>query len=650
MVNGVNNENIYLVNAPAGSGKTTKIKNMIRKHTINNPEDNILCITFTNRAANELIKDISSPKVHVSTIHSYISDFIRPFFSNKKVINLYFKVYEESINKRIQDKDKTESNQKYINKYGKLDLDTIRNNVNRLFYNETEFNSLYKGGLSHSDLLSFTYKVLLEFPKLKQKISHKFQLIIIDEYQDTSPDVLHIFFKAVESTSVKLYLYGDKMQQIYKMYDDVLNKELSSLNIDRTPTINHRSVPVIVNLINKIYNNPDLEQKIDEKNEEIKPDYNPKVIITDCIKFDECISEISEKYPKTLALYIFNSERFQKIGCINLYSAYGSMEQYKFNRKYSNKDVLLDNTSDNPDVLMKFLFILNQANNYWKEKKYGNFIYLCKLNKIFFKLNKLLIIKPCDKISIKNLWSEVFGLYNEDSTTIGQTIKLLTEKEILEVNFIKTINDDNVYSNVFNVQVSEFIKLTKYLSPADNELHVSTQHGVKGESHDSVIFIAEDGKNNPLVYMYKFFEVWSKTGFSLDDFEDFYFSYYAFIKKVENELGFNIKSINKDKHNVEFIKIKCNEIINNFEGNQLFELICKDLYTTYLNNPSIKNAKKCFRNSTVYGVLSAYKLFYVGCSRARKNLTILVNKIKISKFEKRFIEKAESVGFEIEKR
>lgn len=53
-------KNIYLVNAPAGSGKTTKIKKMIVEHTISSPRDNILCITYTNRAVDELKKGITN--------------------------------------------------------------------------------------------------------------------------------------------------------------------------------------------------------------------------------------------------------------------------------------------------------------------------------------------------------------------------------------------------------------------------------------------------------------------------------------------------------------------------------------------------------------------------------------------------------------
>lgn len=55
MVDGINN-NIFLVNAPAGSGKTTTIRKMVEKHLRDYPDDNILCITYTNRAAEELGK------------------------------------------------------------------------------------------------------------------------------------------------------------------------------------------------------------------------------------------------------------------------------------------------------------------------------------------------------------------------------------------------------------------------------------------------------------------------------------------------------------------------------------------------------------------------------------------------------------------
>lgn len=48
--------------------------------------------------------------------------------------------------------------------------------------------------------------------------------------------------------------------------------------------------------------------------------------------------------------------------------------------------------------------------------------------------------------------------------------------------------------------MTEVKNLANYL----NMPHISTQHGVKGESHPSVIFMASDNNSNPNVRMYPF--------------------------------------------------------------------------------------------------------------------------------------------------
>ena len=72
-------ENFFIVNAPAGSGKTTTIREMINNIISINSKDNVLCITYTNRAADELSKSFSSPNISISTIHSFLNNFIHLF-------------------------------------------------------------------------------------------------------------------------------------------------------------------------------------------------------------------------------------------------------------------------------------------------------------------------------------------------------------------------------------------------------------------------------------------------------------------------------------------------------------------------------------------------------------------------------------------
>ena len=134
MVDGI--ENIFLVNAPAGSGKTTWIRNQVEKHLLKNEDDNILCITYTNRAAEELGKDIDSKRVFFGTIHSFISNYIGSFFEHKAIIDLYWILYKDIIEQRINNAENKEnisdSNARYIEKYGALNLETVYSNLKKI--------------------------------------------------------------------------------------------------------------------------------------------------------------------------------------------------------------------------------------------------------------------------------------------------------------------------------------------------------------------------------------------------------------------------------------------------------------------------------------------------------------------------------------
>ena len=61
--------------------------------------------------------------------------------------------------------------------------------------------------------------------------------------------------------------------------------------------------------------------------------------------------------------------------------------------------------------------------------------------------------------------------------------------------------EDTEYEKVLKVSLSQLHALYAYLGAPS----VSTQHGVKGEGHNNVCFIAEDSTRNPIVYMYEFF-------------------------------------------------------------------------------------------------------------------------------------------------
>lgn len=81
----------------------------------------------------------------------------------------------------------------------------------------------------------------------------------------------------------------------------------------------------------------------------------------------------------------------------------------------------------------------------------------------------------------------------------------------------------------------------------------------------------------------------------------------------------------------------------------MFQFLLKSDFEKYLEKHNVTAAKNTFKRTKIEGILTAYKLFYVGCSRARMNLIVIVDKNKVSNYEDQFIEKAEWAGFQIEK-
>lgn len=197
-------------------------------------------ITYTNRAKEELNSRINSKNVTVDTIHSFLSDFVGLYFSKPEVIDLYLQVFEKKIKALIDNGEDDSKNARYIDKFGKLDFETIKNNLHKVFYNEQSYSSYYYGGLSHDDMLLFCRKMFEKFEMLKKRLSNKYRYIFIDEYQDTSADVLYIFYQSVLNTSSTLYeIMNSKADQISF---DVLKKAFAATCMKRETSFGEEEV------------------------------------------------------------------------------------------------------------------------------------------------------------------------------------------------------------------------------------------------------------------------------------------------------------------------------------------------------------------------------------------------------------------------
>lgn len=651
MAGEIKKNNKHLINAPAGSGKTTYIREQLKSICLNSPKSKILCITYTNRAADELKKNLDSENITVNTIHSYINDLISPFYSHKETLDLYWEIYGQKINERIMnvanDDHIRESNEHYIERYGELTENIIRKNLSTVSYGEMPFTSLYTGKLSHDDLLMFANRLIKRYPVLLRKIGDKYNYIFIDEYQDTSGYILDIFYDAVKDReSVQLYLLGDRMQQIYQNYDGSFEEKLKEFDASDRLEINFRSIERIVSILNKIYNDRFFEQQPSENNIGVTPDVAPQVIFTSNVK--DLVCKLQNTYPEILTLYLMNKEKYEEIGANNLYHAYENMEAYSFGRKYSPTDILSDMSSDNPDALIKFLFLVNNVMQFYLNGNYGMVISVCKKEDRYFNTSQFKIKRHVDKKHIKDKLDAVKEVYEKDGCLIGDVIKCLFDNGLIPEDIKNGFEESAEYQRVLDIEFKEIKNLANYLSMP----HISTQHGVKGESHQSVIFVAADNNSTPNVRMYAFFDLWSQLDFSLPEFEALFYSYSSTIKTVEAELGMKINELTAETHNKNeknrAILVKySNQVLDTYEDNPLFDVLCKDDFIAYLSKQNVGNAKKIFKITKIEGILTAYKLFYVGCSRARKNLIVVVDENKVKKFKDAFIEKVQDIGFSV---
>lgn len=636
-------ENLFLVNAPAGSGKTTWIRKNVRKYLLQNPTDNVLCITYTNRAAEELGKDVDSNRVYFGTIHSFINDFIGSFFSHESILELYKNQIVERIENISQNGNWAESNMRYIEKYGGLTPEIVRSNITMISYNQAPFNSLYRGALGHDDLISFTRLAVERFPVIKKKISDKYQVVFIDEYQDTATDVLQIFYSSMIGKKSKLYLLGDKMQQIYRNYNGEFETYFNIFNKSINLSVNYRTTPKIVSILNKIYNDECYKQTAYEKNKDENMDFLPEVrIVTD---IEKNVSELMEQYKDSLILYLSNKSRFYNIGVGELYDAYSGMEKYSFGKKYNAVDVLTKEEIRENDALLSFLFTVNIIVDYFTKEFYGEVFRIIRKAGTYFNCEKFSIRKHIDKRLVKDKLDDIVALYNELSTTVDDFLSLCVEKKYIREEFYSAVIEENDYQLVKNVKVQEVKVLADYMS----DPKISTQHGVKGESHDTVVFVADNSRSNPVVHMSKFFEMWSNIDITLSEFDAFYYIYSQMLNQIENKIGMKCSQLKADTYIsvASIIDEELQAFTKKNETNPYYIQLLKVKMDKYFGKKNVTNVKECLKEGTVYGPLCAYRLFYVGCSRAKRNLVIMINKKDIEGFEDKLRNKLMITGFNV---
>lgn len=234
-------EGAVLVLAGAGSGKTRVLTSRIAYILDNDLCDpsQILAITFTNKAANEMRERLQAfigekaDRMWISTIHSMCLRILRASVGRLNGYDKNFTVYGEVETERIIKKiiaelgvegDSVLKNAKFHISYAKTnDISPDRYIIEGSGNDLATFSSIYKryeevlrssNAMDFDDLILKTYHLLDEDDEVRNYYATKFHYIHIDEFQDTN-NIQYKIAKLLSSVHGNIFAVGDDDQSIY---------------------------------------------------------------------------------------------------------------------------------------------------------------------------------------------------------------------------------------------------------------------------------------------------------------------------------------------------------------------------------------------------------------------------------------------------
>ncbi|MEO0143569.1 MAG: UvrD-helicase domain-containing protein [candidate division WOR-3 bacterium] len=219
-------EGPVLVLAGAGSGKTKVLTYRVAYILARNLADseNILALTFTNKAAGEMKERIRKILGNLSKdiwIHTFHAMCLRILKQHSELIGYpkNFVVYDRDdqfriIRSLIKDKDLKagEVLDKLMDYKAKL-IENLDSGLKEIYEQYNEKLRLQKA-MDFEDLMLNTLKLFNEHPEIRDFYAKKFKYIHVDEYQDTN----HIQYQLLRNLLLyhnNIFAVGDEDQSIY---------------------------------------------------------------------------------------------------------------------------------------------------------------------------------------------------------------------------------------------------------------------------------------------------------------------------------------------------------------------------------------------------------------------------------------------------
>lgn len=547
----VNTDGPMLILAGAGSGKTkvltTKVAYLIEEKNID--PNNILAITFTNKAAKEMKERIfklegnSAFYIQISTFHSFglkilkencellgyeknftildSDDSLSIIKKIMKELNIDANKYNPKAIKNVISNNKNEiiDPEKY-SLYVNTDFDEIALEVYRKYEKSLKINN----AVDFDDLLILPLKLFNNNPGVLQKYQEKYKYVFIDEYQDTN-EPQYILSKMISAKYKNITVVGDADQAIFTWrganYKNILNfeKDYKDAKVVLLEE-NYRSTKTILNAANNVIKNNKVRK---EKNLWTQNEEGSK--ITYYKAFDEkdesnyVVNEIKKLIEKGVnpkdicVLYRANAQsRTVEEAFLTSNISYNIVGSYAFYNRKEIKDLiaylkLIYNNKDD----VSFLRVINYPKRGIGNKAIENLA--IKSNVLDKSLYE--VIDSGKELDFKNMIEEIKK--EESHLTLTELIDMVLDKSGMK----KSLEDEkSIEADIRLENLEEFKSIAKAMEinegivsleelldklalvsdvseqKNDNEDKVTlmTMHAVKGLEYDYVFIVGvEEG-------------------------------------------------------------------------------------------------------------------------------------------------------------
>lgn len=350
--------------------------------------------------------------------------------------------------------------------------------------------------LYHDDVLKLFCR-LLDNAKFRRVFADKYPLILIDEYQDSYKPIIDRFisFFIAEKKGPQFGFFGDAWQTIYQSNNACGLIENDNLEIIKKGS-NFRSAPRIVQLLNDL--RPDLPQAsaIDDFDGEVIvitcDDYTGPRRIERNLKGELPAEELKNRLSNVTEKIKRESSKDDTLKVLMItHKVLATQQGYE-----QLLEILADGLRDKEDPFL--MFFMDTVEPIYKALKNSN------MQLLFDTLG----IKrfPIKKKSEKAKWKELQQqLENARTKRAIDVFELIKQSKLIPIPpkldgwyHLYQEAPETVYAS--NASIQSFLEL-EYLQFAAvidfllPDAMFSTEHGVKGEEYDNVVFVIGKGWN-----------------------------------------------------------------------------------------------------------------------------------------------------------